>query len=120
YRGFRQQGFEIVGLFDADPAKVGTTVDGLTVEPVGRLSPRAADLRAELGVIAVPADAAQGVADALSTAGVAGILNFAPVLLTTPPGVVLVTVDLTVQFEQLAFLVTRREAAGGLEPRRGR
>ncbi len=129
YRGFRQHGFEIVGLFDADPAKVGTTVEGLTVEPIGRLGTRAADLRAEMGIITVPADAAQGVADMLSIAGVAGILNFAPVLLRTPPGVVAVTVDLTVQFEQLAFLVTRREPAlppsrppvtPGLDARRSR
>jgi redox-sensing transcriptional repressor len=129
YRGFRQHGFEIVGLFDADPAKVGTTVDGLTVEPIGRLAARAADLRAELGIITVPADAAQDVADQFSAAGIAGILNFAPVLLRTPPGVVAVTVDLTVQFEQLAFLVTRREPAnaepppsprGGLDDRKSR
>jgi len=129
YRGFRQHGFEIVGLFDADPAKIGTTVDGLTVEPIGRLAARATDLRVELGVITVPADAAQEVADQFSAAGIVGILNFAPVLLRTPAGVVAVTVDLTVQFEQLAFLVTRREptapelrpsARGGLEGRRSR
>jgi redox-sensing transcriptional repressor len=128
YRGFRQHGFEIVGLFDADPAKIGTTVDGLTVEPIGRLAARTADLRAELGIVTVPADSAQDVADLLTTAGVAGILNFAPVLLRTPPGVVAVTVDLTVQFEQLAFLVTRREppptsgrpSGGGLDARKPR
>lgn len=129
YRGFRQQGFEIVGLFDTDPAKLGTTLDGLTVEPVGRLDSRIVDLRAEMGVITVPSDAAQGVADILSAAGVRGILNFAPVLLRTPPGIVAVTVDLTIQFEQLAFLMTHREPdpstgrqsrTGGLDTRRSR
>ncbi|HEY2785534.1 MAG TPA: redox-sensing transcriptional repressor Rex [Fimbriiglobus sp.] len=111
YRGFRQHGFEIVGLFDTDPAKIGTSVDGLTVEPIDRLGTRTAGLRAEMGIITVPADAAQSIADVLSTAGVTGILNFAPVLLRTSSGVVAVTVDLTVQFEQLAFLVTHREPA---------
>ena len=60
---------------------------------------------AELGVVAVPAEAAQHVADALVAAGVHGILNFAPTVLRLPPGVSLVAVDLAVQLEQLAFLV---------------
>ena len=60
---------------------------------------------AELGVVAVPADAAQEVADALVAAGIRGILNFAPTVLRLPPGVSLVAVDLAVQLEQLAFLV---------------
>ena len=60
---------------------------------------------AELGLLTVPAEQAQGVADALVAAGVRGILNFAPVVLRLPPEVSLVSVDLTVQLEQLAFLV---------------
>jgi redox-sensing transcriptional repressor len=48
---------------------------------------------------------AQGVADDLAAAGVRGILNFAPVVLRLPPHVRLVTVDLTIQLEQLAFLI---------------
>jgi redox-sensing transcriptional repressor len=60
---------------------------------------------AELGILTVPAEAAQSVTDELAAAGVRGILNFAPAVLKMPPGVSLVTVDLTVQLEQLAFLV---------------
>lgn len=115
YRGFRAQGFEIVGLFDADPAKVGSRVEGLAVEPADRLGVRVGELGAELGVVAVPVEAAQPVADALAAAGVKGVLNFAPVLLKLPPRVRLVTVDLTIQFEQLAFLIRHGEGppAGG-------
>ena len=105
YQGFRAQGFEIVGLFDTDPAKVGQVVEGLTVEPSANLGERVTALGAELGVITVPGDVAQGVADVLATAGVRGILNFAPVVLRLPPRVRLVTVDLAIQLEQLAFLV---------------
>jgi redox-sensing transcriptional repressor len=105
YQGFRAQGFEIVGLFDIDPAKIGQQVEGLQVEPVARLAERVAALNAELGVVTVPGDVAQGVADILATAGVRGILNFAPVVLRLPPRVRLVTVDLAIQLEQLAFLV---------------
>jgi redox-sensing transcriptional repressor len=60
---------------------------------------------ADLGVVAVPAEAAQEVADRLVKAGIRGILNFAPIGLRLPPGVSLVAVDLAVQLEQLAFLV---------------
>lgn len=105
YQGFRAQGFEIVGLFDADPGKVGQGVEGLAVEAASRLGERVGELGAELAVLTVPGEVAQPVADVLATAGVRGILNFAPVVLKLPPRVKLVTVDLTIQLEQLAFLV---------------
>jgi redox-sensing transcriptional repressor len=53
----------------------------------------------------VPAESAQAVADALVAAGIRGVLNFAPVVLRLPSHVSLVSVDLTVQLQQLAFLV---------------
>lgn len=105
YRGFQQRGFRIVALFDADPAKVGQRVDGLEVHALTALRPVLAATGAELGLVTVPSEAAQGVADALASAGVRGILNFAPTVLRLPPHVSLVSVDLTVQLEQLAFLV---------------
>ena len=109
--GLPAQGFEIVGLFDSDPAKVGQVVEGIAVEPVDRVPDRIAALKAELGVVTVPGEVAQGVADDLATAGVRGILNFAPVVLRLPPHVRLVTVDLTIQLEQLAFLIQHADAS---------
>jgi redox-sensing transcriptional repressor len=105
YRGFQQRGFRIVALFDSDPAKVGQQLDGLEVFAPEAMPDVIGATGAELGVIAVPAESAQGVADALVAAGIHGVLNFAPVLLRLPAGVSLVSVDLTVQLEQLAFLV---------------
>jgi redox-sensing transcriptional repressor len=105
YQGFRAQGFEIVGLFDSDPAKVGQEIEGLRVEPVEQLTARTAALQAELAVLTVPADTAQAVAESLVAAGIRGILNFAPVVLKLPRQVRLVTVDLAIQLEQLAFQV---------------
>jgi redox-sensing transcriptional repressor len=105
YRGFQQRGFRIVALFDSDPAKVGQLVDGLVVHPPEAMAEVIAATGAELGVVAVPSEAAQRVADALVAAGVRGVLNFAPVVLRLPESVSLVSVDLTVQLERLAFLV---------------
>ncbi len=105
YQGFRAQGFEIVGLFDSDPAKLDQEIEGLRVEPVEHLTARTAALQAELAVLTVPADTAQAVAESLVAAGIRGILNFAPVVLKLPRQVRLVTVDLAIQLEQLAFQV---------------
>ncbi len=108
YGGFRQRGFRIVVLFDTDPAKVGQCVDGLVIHPPEHMPAAIAASNAELGLLAVPAEAAQPVADALVAAGIRGVLSFAPVVLRLPPSVSLVSVDLTVQLEQLAFLVQMR------------
>src|SRR5262249_49411196 len=76
YGGFPQRGFRIVALFDSDPAKVGTQVEGLEVHPTGRMAEVVAATGAELGLLTVPPESAQAVADALVAAGVRGLLNF--------------------------------------------
>jgi len=105
YRGFPERGFRLVGLFDADVRKVGQRVEGLEVRPMVELGRRARAEGAELGIVAVPSEAAQDVAEALAEAGVRGVLNFAPAVLRLPAGVAVVNVDLTIQLEQLAFQV---------------
>jgi redox-sensing transcriptional repressor len=105
YRGFQQQGFRIVALFDSDRSKVGQRVDGLEIRHPDDLPKVVAGTKAELALLTVPAEAAQTVADAVVAAGIRGILNFAPAVLRLPQGVSLVSVDLTVQLEQLAFFV---------------
>src|SRR5215213_4747566 len=105
YRGFAERGFRIVALFDADPAKVGQSIEGLEVRPVAELRRRVRLLRVELGIVAVPWEAAQEVGERLAAAGVKGVLNFAPAVLRLPAGIAVVNVDLTIQLEQLAFQV---------------
>lgn len=118
YQGFRAQGFVIVGLFDSDPGKVGEKVGDLAVESVQNIQQRLPELQAEIAVLTVPADAAQTVADQLVAAGVRGLLNFAPTLLKLPDYVQLVSVDLAIQLEQLAFLIQASETgSAALESR---
>jgi redox-sensing transcriptional repressor len=105
YHGFLERGFRIVALFDTDPAKIGQRVDDLEIHPPERMASVIAATGAELGILAVPSEAAQAVATDLVAAGVRGLLNFAPGVLRLPPHVSVVSVDLTVQLEQLAFLV---------------
>lgn len=107
YRGFAERGFRIVGLFDADEQKIGQRIDGFRVLSVRDLAEHIKTLKAQIGMIAVPSEAAQEVADLLVAAGIRGVLNFAPVVLRLPDHVQLVSVDLTIQLEQLAFLIDR-------------
>ena len=114
YRGFAAQGFDIVAIYDRDPARIGQKLGGLTVLDAATL-PAAASLGIEIGVIATPLKAAQEVAEALVAAGVRGILNFAPRKLFVSEGVALRTVDMTVELESLSFALRQ-----GRTPRRRR
>lgn len=103
YSRFQRKGFHIVAIFDADPNVVGTDVEGHTVRPMADLSRLVTEREIKLAIIAVPAEAAQTVADQLIDAGVVGILNFAPVRLDVHNQVSVGDVDLSVALEQLAF-----------------
>jgi len=108
YHGFRREGFDICGLFDDDPAKQGRKLAGLEILPVEDLARRSAELKAHMGIIAVPAPAAQSVAEALATAGVTCILNFAPIRLDLPERVVVRNVDLTQELAMLSYYLKSR------------
>jgi len=103
FEGFGDRGFRIAAVYDVDPAKLGTQLDGLVVRSAGRLVADLAAEPADIGVIGVPAEAAQGVADDLVRAGVRAILSFAPVRLAVPEGVSVKQVDLALELDTLAF-----------------
>jgi redox-sensing transcriptional repressor len=105
YRGFGQQGFQIVAAFDNDPAKIGKSVEGIQIFDLDEVGTVVSGRNIRLAIIAVPGAAAQKVADALVAAGIEGILNFAPVTLNLPKHVQTVGVDLAIELEQLAFAV---------------
>jgi len=108
YRGFVRQNFRIAAAFDADPAKVGMVIDGIPISHIDELPSVVRDQEIRLGMIVVPAEHAQDVADRLVAAGIEGIVNFAPVTLTLPPTVQIVSVDLAIELEQLSFAVTSK------------
>jgi redox-sensing transcriptional repressor len=84
---FADHGFRIVAMFDADPAKVGEPVGSLSVRPYSDLERAVADEQIVVGVLAVPTEAAQRVADDLVDAGVKIIFNYSEALLQVPPDV---------------------------------
>jgi len=104
YKGFREKGFRIVGLFDSDPAKIGTTIGDLEVMSVFTLEEFVKKKGPiSIGIITVPSFSAQFVANALVTAGVKGILNFAPAPLSLPPKIICINVDLTTNLEVISY-----------------
>ena len=112
YKGFGQQGFRIVAVFDVDEAIVGTDIEGVSVYHLDSLSEVVSKNEIKLGMIAVPAAVAQSVADRLISTGIAGIVNFAPVTINLPDSVRLVGVDLAIELEQLTFSVVNRRRNG--------
>jgi len=113
YSGLTGRDFTVVGLVDADPAVIGTTIAGLEVEPAARLGAVVTSSGATIAVIATPAQVAQEVCDAVVAAGVTGVLNFAPRALRVPPGVDLRVVDLGSELQILAFHERRRSELSG-------
>lgn len=103
YKGFRERGFIITSIFDSDPKKVGTMIGNVKVLPIDQLEEVAKQNQTQIGIIAVPAPAAQDIADKLIKTGVQAILNFAPVVLNVPPQIELRNVDLAVNLEVLTF-----------------
>ena len=85
---FADHGFQVVAVFDVDEEKVGTEIGDVVVRPLdGDLAKVVADEEVVVGVLAVPADAAQEVADRLVEAGVKIIFNYSEQLLQVPPEV---------------------------------
>lgn len=104
YRGFNDSGFRIVALIDVDPAKIGrTSRTGIPVFATAEVNRIVADQNVEIGIIAVPADAAQLVYEAFVAAGLSAILNFAPVQLRAHGQVKCKSVDLRINLELLSF-----------------
>lgn len=111
HAGFRERGFKVAAVYDVDPAKVGTEIDGIRVRHVDELGAGNAP-PATIGLIATPAEVAQDVADRMVAAGITAILNFAPVVLTVPEGVAVRKVDLTLELQVLNFYQQRQSTQG--------
>ncbi|MGE5812872.1 MAG: redox-sensing transcriptional repressor Rex [Acidobacteriota bacterium] len=111
YAGFRDDGFEVAALFDTSGDKIGShSRSGVPIHDIRQLKPCVRKDRIKIGVLAVPAGAAQSVADQVVAAGIKAILNFAPGPLRVPEGVKLKSVDLTVSLESLSFHLAREDS----------
>jgi redox-sensing transcriptional repressor len=105
YLGFNYGAFHVVAGVDNDPQKIGRKVGSFIVRPSDELEDVVRESGAEIGVLAVPAEAAQENYDRLADVGIKAVLNFAPVRVKRRPEVPLKNVDLRINLEELAFFL---------------
>lgn len=106
YQGFEQAGLTIRAVFDNDPGRIGKRAGNLRVQDVAALTEANKELKADIGIMAVPASAAQEVAEMLVKAGIKSILNFAPARVDVPESVVVRRVDLTTELAVLSYFLS--------------
>lgn len=103
YGGFHSRGFRIAWIFDNDPEKIGQEVGNIRVQPVTELEETVRRERVQMAILAVPASAAQEIADTLVEGGVRAILTYAPISLTVPEYVHVQYSDPVVQLQRMTF-----------------
>ncbi len=103
YSGLKEYGLKITAAFDADPAKAGEIVGGVKVLPAEKLADLMSRMNISIGIIAVPADTAQGVADVMVGAGALAIWNFAPMTLQVPGNVIVRNENLAAGYMLLSY-----------------
>ncbi len=103
YPALRAGNFQIVAAFDNNYNKIGKQLWDLTIRDSSRIVEDNASLGARIAIIAVPASAAQEVAESLVAAGIKNILNFAPLVLRLPADVIVRNVDFVQELAVLSF-----------------
>lgn len=97
----------IVAIFDSDPVKIGTRVKALEIKPMEELEYEVARRKARMGILTLPASAAQETTYRLVESGIRAILNFAPVNLRVPDSVFVQNIDLSIELQSLAYYTTQ-------------
>lgn len=103
YAGFESRGFRITAIFDSDPKKVGTMLGKWRIQPMSDLPAILQDKKIHIAIIAIPAEAAQAVADQLVEGGVRAILNYAPTTLSVPPRVKVYHIDPVAGLQSMTY-----------------
>ena len=105
YAGFAGKGFVITSIFDTEPAKIGSKmgIQNVTVMDVSALGQTIRDRQITIGIIATPAEHAQGVARIMVEAGIRAILNYAPITITVPSNVRVQYIDPVVGLQRMTY-----------------
>ena len=105
YEGFTPQGFRIVEAFDTNPKRIGERINKLTVKDVQDLEKVLSQNPVDVGIVAVPAEIAQDIIDALIKCGVRGILNYAPIAARVPPGVQMKRIEPVLALQSMTYYI---------------
>lgn len=105
YGGFIDRGFRIVSIYDADPSKIGQRVGAFVIQDSGDLVGDIRQRKLQVAMLAVPASAAQEVADQLVKAGIQAILCYAPTSITVPDGIRVQYIDPVLHLQRMTYYV---------------
>ncbi len=110
YGGFGPQGFRIVEAFDSDPRIAGIEIEGVLVKPSAELEDVLGASPVDVGIVAVPAEIAQDVVDALVRCEVGAILNYAPIAARVPSGVYVRRIDPVLSLQSMTYYLQAKGA----------
>lgn len=105
YHGFAKEGFEIVAGFDQEPERPRPADLKVEVLPMEAMPAFVKTRHVKMAILALPGTVGQKVTNELVAAGIQAILNFAPVILHVPDGVVVNNVDLAIELENLSYFI---------------
>ncbi|OFY65982.1 MAG: hypothetical protein A2V64_10100 [Bacteroidetes bacterium RBG_13_43_22] len=114
YSKFVTRNINIIATFDIDPFKLKQKAD-IPVYPMDKLKEIISKNKVRIAIITVPEISAQEVTDTLIRNGIKGIVNFAPVLLKSPPDVIISNVNLCDEMERVIYYVHRQLRSDGLK-----
>ena len=106
YKGFQKRGFIIKGIFDNNPSKIGKKLGHIFIYDIKEVEKFIQAENINIGILVVPADSAQEVADKMVAGGIKAILNFAPVHIVLQPEIKIHNVDLSIEFEGLTYYLS--------------
>jgi redox-sensing transcriptional repressor len=110
YRGFESNSFRIAAIFARNPEQVGQEAEGVVVMDQSEITAVVRDMQIKVGIVAVPAEAAQDVTDRLIEGGVRAILNYAPAILKVPDNVWIREIDPTAALQSLTYYLSAPES----------
>jgi redox-sensing transcriptional repressor len=105
YRGFEQEGFEIIAAFDLDSGRKRDKPVSTPIHDISRIAEIVKKNGVRMAIVTVPAAAAQEVTNTLVNCGITGILNFSPIVLHVPDEVMVNNVNLAIELENLSYFI---------------
>lgn len=118
YLSGKKENLTMVAAFDNDPGKTDRVIHGCRVYPLPELPRLVKENEVRIGIITVPATAAQEAADQLVAAGICGLLNFAPAVLRVPASVFVEDLDVLMSLDTVAYFARQALAAEHVEEKR--
>jgi len=107
YKGFQKKGFIIKGIFDDNPLKIGKKLNHIFIYDIKEIEKFIQAENINIGILVVPVDTAQEVADKMVAGGIKAILNFAPVHIELSSEIKIHNVDLSIEFEGLTYYLSQ-------------